>query len=101
MPAACHNCDRDSHRRPDPRPAEPGGGAGACCCHGRDSHPLSRSGGGDGRPFLGGSPSQIAEDLARLEPAGVDEVFFSNQAATDLDTEVRLLEELRAAAAAG
>jgi hypothetical protein len=29
----------------------------------------------------------------------VDEVFFSNQAPKDLDTEVRLLEELRAAAA--
>jgi alkanesulfonate monooxygenase SsuD/methylene tetrahydromethanopterin reductase-like flavin-dependent oxidoreductase (luciferase family) len=33
---------------------------------------------GGGRPFLGGSPPQIAEDLARLESAGVDEVFFSN-----------------------
>ena len=56
--------------------------------------------GGD-RPFLGGSPRQVAEDLARLEPAGVDEVFFSKRAASDLDTEVRLLEELRAAAPTG
>ncbi len=52
------------------------------------------------RPFLGGSPRQVAEDLARLEPAAVDEVFFSNREADDLDTEVRLLEELRAAVAA-
>jgi pyruvate formate-lyase activating enzyme-like uncharacterized protein len=42
-----------------------------------------------------------SEDLARLEPAGVDEVRFSNQAAGDLDGEVRLLEELRAASAGG
>jgi probable F420-dependent oxidoreductase len=56
---------------------------------------------GDGRPFLGGSPRQVAEDLARLEPAAVDEVFFSNRAADDLDTEVRLLEELRAAVGGG
>ena len=66
----------------------------------RANVPLTSEPLGDGRPFLGGSPSQIAEDLARLEPAAVDEVFFSNREADDLDTEVRLLEELRAAVAA-
>jgi probable F420-dependent oxidoreductase len=67
----------------------------------RANVPLTREPMGDGRPFLGGAPRQVAEDLARLEPAGVDEVFFSNQAASDLDTELGLLGEVRAAVAAG
>jgi probable F420-dependent oxidoreductase len=32
---------------------------------------------GDGRPYLGGSPREIAEDLAALEGTGVDHVLFS------------------------
>jgi len=50
---------------------------------------------GTDRPFLGGSPHQIADDLARLEGTGVDQVLFSNAAACDLDDEVKLLEQLR------
>jgi alkanesulfonate monooxygenase SsuD/methylene tetrahydromethanopterin reductase-like flavin-dependent oxidoreductase (luciferase family) len=50
---------------------------------------------GEGRPFLGGSPRQIADDLARLDGAGVDQVLFSNAVAKDIDQEVRLLEELQ------
>ncbi|WP_181782075.1 TIGR03619 family F420-dependent LLM class oxidoreductase [Pseudonocardia pini] len=50
---------------------------------------------GTDRPFLGGSPRQIADDLARLEGTGVDQVLFSNAAAGDLDDEVKLLEQLR------
>jgi alkanesulfonate monooxygenase SsuD/methylene tetrahydromethanopterin reductase-like flavin-dependent oxidoreductase (luciferase family) len=65
----------------------------------RANVPLSREPLGDGRPFLGGSARQIAEDLARLEPAGVDEVLSSSIAARDLETEVGLLAELRAAVA--
>jgi hypothetical protein len=45
--------------------------------------------------------AQEVERLGQLEPARVDEVLFSNQAAGDLDGEVRLLEELRAASAGG
>ena len=67
----------------------------------RANVPLTREPLGDGRPFLGGSPRQVAEDLARLEPAGVDEVFFSNRAADDLDTELGLLGEVQTAVAAG
>jgi probable F420-dependent oxidoreductase len=50
---------------------------------------------GDGRPYLGGSPEQIAEDLAGLE--GVDEVLLSTigRAKHDFDTEIRLMERLR------
>jgi len=66
----------------------------------RANVPITREPLGDGRPFLGGSPGQIAEDVAGLEPAGVDQVLFSNIAPRDLETEVDLLAELRAAVAA-
>jgi probable F420-dependent oxidoreductase len=66
----------------------------------RANVPLTREPLGDGRPFLGGSPRQIAEDVARLGPAGVDQVLFSSIAARDLETEVGLLAELQAAVAA-
>ncbi|GAA0939586.1 LLM class F420-dependent oxidoreductase [Virgisporangium aurantiacum] len=51
---------------------------------------------GDDRPYLGGAPEQIAEDLAGLD--GVDEVLLSTvgRARHDLDTEIRLMERLRA-----
>jgi alkanesulfonate monooxygenase SsuD/methylene tetrahydromethanopterin reductase-like flavin-dependent oxidoreductase (luciferase family) len=66
----------------------------------RANIPLTREPLGDGRPFLGGSPRQIAEDVARLEPAGVGHVLFSNRDARDLEAEVGLLGELRAAVGA-
>jgi probable F420-dependent oxidoreductase len=66
----------------------------------RANVPLSREPMGDKRPFLGGSPRQIAEDVARLEPAGVDQVLFASIAARDLETEVGLLGEIQAAVAA-
>ncbi len=52
---------------------------------------------GDDRPFLGGSPGQIADDLARLSGSGIDHVLFSNRTPTDLDSELRLLDALQAA----
>ena len=52
---------------------------------------------GDDRPFLGGAPEQIAEDLKRVEELDIDQVFFSNQAATSIDDQLRLLERLRKA----
>ena len=51
---------------------------------------------GDDRPYLGGSPAQIADALAALEDSGVDQVLLNNTASTDLDTELRLLERIRA-----
>ncbi|GII82536.1 LLM class F420-dependent oxidoreductase [Sphaerisporangium siamense] len=54
---------------------------------------------GDARPFLAGSPSQIAEDVKRLEGAGVDHVLFANMASTTIEEELTLLEELKAAVA--
>ena len=38
--------------------------------------------------------------MARLEPAGVDQVMISNRAPHDLEVEVGLMEELKAAATA-
>ena len=53
---------------------------------------------GDDRPFLGGSPAQIAADLALLDGVdGVDGVLISNTAPTQIDAELRLLEQLQAA----
>ena len=53
------------------------------------------------RPFLAGSPRQIADDLARLTETNVDHVLFENEEATgDLEGELRLFDQLKAAAAA-
>jgi probable F420-dependent oxidoreductase len=66
----------------------------------RANVPLSLEPLGGDRPFLGGSPAQVAEDVARLAPAGVDQVLLADMAPHDLDTEVGLLGEIRAAVAA-
>jgi len=65
----------------------------------RANVPLTREPLGGDRPFLGGSPGQVAEDMARLEPAGIDQVMISNMAPHDLEVEVGLMEELKTAAA--
>lgn len=52
------------------------------------------------RPFLGGSPKQIAADLASLLDLEVDHVLFSQAASTSVDNDLRLLEALQSAAAA-
>lgn len=53
---------------------------------------------GSGRPFLGGSPPEIARDLQVLRDLGVDDVVFRNAAPDGLDREIDLLEALHAAA---
>jgi probable F420-dependent oxidoreductase len=53
---------------------------------------------GDNRPFLGGSPRQIADDIAKLAGRGIDHVLFSNVAAREVDEQIRLLDQLKAAA---
>ncbi|GAA1039382.1 LLM class F420-dependent oxidoreductase [Virgisporangium ochraceum] len=52
---------------------------------------------GEKRPYLGGSPEQIAEDLAGLDGAGIDEVLLSTvgRVRHDLVTEIRLMERIR------
>lgn len=49
---------------------------------------------GDGRPYLGGSPRQIANDIAGLAGTGVGHVLLSNTASEDIEQEVRLMERL-------
>jgi probable F420-dependent oxidoreductase len=49
------------------------------------------------RPLLGGSPAQIAQDLARLQTLDVDEVFLNNQASSTVEVAVQRLQELQAA----
>ena len=50
---------------------------------------------GDGRPYLGGSPAEIADDLKRLDEAGVDHVLFYNVAPDGIDNHLRLMADLR------
>ena len=49
------------------------------------------------RPFLGGSPEQIVQDLAHLQILAVDEVFFSDQASPTVDEAVQRLQEIQTA----
>ncbi len=51
----------------------------------------------DRRPFLGGSPEQIGEDLARLRDLAVDHVFFTNNLQPPLDEHIALLERIQKA----
>jgi probable F420-dependent oxidoreductase len=51
----------------------------------------------DKRPFLGGSPAQIAHDLARIQTLYVDEVFFNDQASPTVDEAVQRLQEIQTA----
>ena len=50
------------------------------------------------RPFLGGSPEQIAQDLTHVQQLNVDEVFFGDQASPTVDEAVQRLEEIQTAA---
>ena len=51
------------------------------------------------RPFLAGTPRQIADDLARLADTNVDHVLFENEEATgNLERELGLIEQLKVAA---
>ena len=49
------------------------------------------------RPLLGGSPAQIAQDLARVQSLNVDEVFFSDQASSTVEEAVQRLQEIQTA----
>ncbi|MCX5399877.1 TIGR03619 family F420-dependent LLM class oxidoreductase [Streptomyces sp. NBC_00102] len=65
---------------------------------GRANVPLSDKPLGKDRPFLGGSPEQIADDLASLRGTGIDQIFFANMTASDIDEEVHFLERIKEAA---
>jgi hypothetical protein len=46
------------------------------------------------RPFLGGSPRQIASDLSELERLNIDHVMFTNLLQPPISEQVRLLSRL-------
>ncbi|HEY5149425.1 MAG TPA: TIGR03619 family F420-dependent LLM class oxidoreductase [Mycobacterium sp.] len=50
-----------------------------------------------GRPFLGGSPAQVAADIERIADLQVDQVLFANAAPIDIDAQVGVLEALQSA----
>lgn len=62
----------------------------------RANTPISREPIGAERPYLGGSPAEIAEDVVRLAGTGVDQVFFGNTAPGDIDQEIGLLGDVLA-----
>lgn len=47
------------------------------------------------RPFLAGSPKQLAEDIEQLRKQKIDGVLFAFPPPDDLDTQIEMLEELR------
>jgi probable F420-dependent oxidoreductase len=61
----------------------------------RANVPLSMEPLGDARPFLGGSPQQVADDVARLDGSGIDHVLLSSIRATDIEEEVRIFGRIR------
>jgi probable F420-dependent oxidoreductase len=67
----------------------------------RSNGPVTSDPMGADRPFLAGSPRQIADDLAKLTDTKVDHVLFENEdGARDLEEGLRLFDQLRVAAAA-
>ncbi|MBG0566102.1 TIGR03619 family F420-dependent LLM class oxidoreductase [Actinoplanes aureus] len=64
----------------------------------RAATPLTSSPIGTGRPFLGGSPAQVVEDLRRLEELAVDHVLFTNVRQPPLDEQLELLARIKTAA---
>jgi alkanesulfonate monooxygenase SsuD/methylene tetrahydromethanopterin reductase-like flavin-dependent oxidoreductase (luciferase family) len=51
----------------------------------------------NGRPFLGGSPEQVADDLSRVAELKVDHVLFTNLLQPPLRDQIWLLERLKIA----
>ena len=76
--------------------AEQGRDAGSLPVIVRANVPIVADALGEGRPFLGGSPGEIADDLKRLAEAGVDHVLFYNVAPDGIDNHLRLMADLRA-----
>jgi alkanesulfonate monooxygenase SsuD/methylene tetrahydromethanopterin reductase-like flavin-dependent oxidoreductase (luciferase family) len=75
--------------------AENGRDAAALPVIARANVPITADALGDGRPYLGGSPAEIAGDLEPLAEAGVDHVLFYNAAPGSIDDYLRRMAELR------
>jgi probable F420-dependent oxidoreductase len=75
--------------------ADLGRDAAALTVTARANVPITAESLGEGRPFLGGSPAEIAGDLERLDEAGVDHVLFYNLAPDGIDSHLRLMADLR------
>ena len=75
--------------------ADNGRDAAALTVTARANVPITADALGDSRPYLGGSPAEIADDLKRLDEAGVDHVLFYNIAPDGIDNHLRLMAELR------
>lgn len=47
------------------------------------------------RPFLGGAPQQIAEDVEKLQGQGIDAVMFAFPSSEPVNVQIEMLDELR------
>ena len=61
----------------------------------RANVPITADALGDGRPYLGGSPAEIADEVKRLDEVGIDRVLFYNVAPDGIDSHLRLMADLR------
>jgi alkanesulfonate monooxygenase SsuD/methylene tetrahydromethanopterin reductase-like flavin-dependent oxidoreductase (luciferase family) len=53
------------------------------------------------RPFLAGSPQQLAEDIEQLRDRGFDGVLFALPPADEIPPQIEMLDELRSLVPAG
>ena len=56
---------------------------------------------GDGRPFLAGSPQQLADDIEQLRDRGFDGVLFAFPPSDEIPAQIEMLDELRSLVPAG
>lgn len=59
------------------------------------NHPMQPKPISGDRPFLAGSPRQLAEDIEQLREQRIDGVLFASPPSDEMDTQIEMLEELR------
>ncbi|MFI2364611.1 TIGR03619 family F420-dependent LLM class oxidoreductase [Promicromonospora sp. NPDC019610] len=58
--------------------------------------PMTAAPMGSDRPFLGGAPNQLAEDIEKLQGRGIDGVTFAYPSSEPVNVQIEMLDELRA-----
>lgn len=61
----------------------------------QSNHPMQAKPLGDDRPFLAGSPRQLAVDIERLRDRGFDGVLFAFPPSEEIPVQIEMLDELR------
>ncbi|WP_285691192.1 TIGR03619 family F420-dependent LLM class oxidoreductase [Actinoplanes sp. NBRC 103695] len=79
---------------------ELGRSAAALTVTAQTNHPMQPKPISGDRPFLAGSPRQLAEDIEQLREQKIDGVLFAFPPSDDLDTQIEMIEKLRTLAPA-